>query len=174
MLDKLEKISQKINKGIEYVSVVCVFLMTSIVSVQIVTRYIFNFSIPWAEEISKMFMVWFALLCAAILVYEEKHVAVTFIFDRFKDRGQLIITLFFNFCIAAFSIVLIYSGFIYTLDNFFVIMPASGLTRFWIYAPIPIMALFSLYHCVVLIIKTIQQLQGKIPYVKKTWEEEIS
>lgn len=173
MLDKLEKISRKINNGIVYVSVVCVFLMTLIVTIQIVCRYVFNFSLPWAEEISKMFMVWFALLCAAILVYEEKHVAVTFIVDRVRDRGQLIIKLFFNVLIGAFSIVLVYSGLIYTIDNFSVIMPASGLTRFWLYAPMPITALFMVYHSVVLTIRTIMQLQGKIPYVKKTWEEEL-
>lgn len=173
MIEKLEKLSKIVNTGLMSFANVCLFFMTIIVMVQIVTRYFFQYSIPWAEEISKLFMVWVALLCSAVLVYEDKHVAITFIYDRFSIRVRLLLKLFFLVLITGFSLVLVYTGIIYTAMNFSVIMPASGITRFWLYVPIPLMAACIVIHCIVLIVRTVHQLQGKIPYVQKTWEEEL-
>lgn len=174
MFALMDQISIKVNKFIEYISAVFVLVMTSIVLIQITTRYIFNFSLPWAEEISKLFMVWFALLCAAVLVYEEKHVAITFIVERVNIRAQLIISLVFNILICLFTILLLYAGLVYTVDNINVILPASGITRLWLYIPLPIMAFVMIYHTIVLIIRTFKQYRGEIPYKKGEGEEEVT
>lgn len=57
-------------------------VMASLVFTNVVTRYIFNFSIIWAEEVSQYLMVWIAYLGAGLAVREGRHVAIEMLQDR--------------------------------------------------------------------------------------------
>ncbi len=57
-------------------------VMTSLVFVNVVTRYVFNFSIIWAEEVSQYLMIWIAYLGAGLALREGRHVAVEMLHDR--------------------------------------------------------------------------------------------
>ncbi len=56
--------------------------MASLVFVNVVARYVFNFSIIWAEEISQYLMIWIAYLGAGLALREGRHVAVEMLQDR--------------------------------------------------------------------------------------------
>ena len=57
-------------------------VMTMLVFVNVVTRYAFNFSIIWAEEVSQYLMIWIAYLGAGLALREGRHVAVEILQDR--------------------------------------------------------------------------------------------
>lgn len=57
-------------------------VMTTLVFVNVVTRYVFNFSIIWAEEVSQYLMIWIAYLGAGLALREGRHVAVEMLQDR--------------------------------------------------------------------------------------------
>ena len=57
-------------------------VMATLVFVNVVTRYVFNFSIIWAEEVSQYLMIWIAYLGAGLGLREGRHVAVEMLQDR--------------------------------------------------------------------------------------------
>jgi TRAP-type C4-dicarboxylate transport system permease small subunit len=57
-------------------------VMTTLVFTNVITRYIFNFSIIWAEEVSQYLMVWTAFLGAGLALRQGRHVAI----EMFQDR----------------------------------------------------------------------------------------
>jgi TRAP-type C4-dicarboxylate transport system permease small subunit len=57
-------------------------VMASLVFVNVITRYLFNFSIIWAEEVSQYLMIWIAYLGAGLALREGRHVAVEMLQDR--------------------------------------------------------------------------------------------
>ena len=57
-------------------------VMTTLVFVNVVARYAFNFSIIWAEEVSQYLMIWIAYLGAGLALREGRHVALEMLHDR--------------------------------------------------------------------------------------------
>ncbi len=57
-------------------------MMTTLVFVNVVTRYVFNFSIIWAEEVSQYLMIWIAYLAAGLALREGRHVALEILHDH--------------------------------------------------------------------------------------------
>ena len=56
--------------------------MTTLVFINVVARYAFNYSIIWAEEISQYLMIWIAYLGAGLALREGRHVALEILHDR--------------------------------------------------------------------------------------------
>ncbi len=57
-------------------------VMATLVFVNVITRYVYNFSIIWAEEVSQYLMIWIAYLGAGLALREGRHVAVEILQDR--------------------------------------------------------------------------------------------
>ena len=55
--------------------------MATLVFVNVVARYVFNFSIIWAEEVSQYLMIWIAYLGAGLALREGRHVALELLHD---------------------------------------------------------------------------------------------
>jgi TRAP-type C4-dicarboxylate transport system permease small subunit len=164
ILNVMENICKKINRVIESLSSVTILVMTAIVLAQIVTRYFFGFSLPWSEELTKLLMVWFVLLCIPVLHYDDEHIALTFIFEKLSKKVQIVAQLIIFLLIMGFGIVLSYSGTIYTIDNMHVTLPATGLPRFWLYACLALGGYLLVFEGLTLVLRTLGQLLGKIEY----------
>jgi len=61
-------------------------IMVALVFTNVVTRYLFNNSIIWAEELSQYLMVWIAFLGAGLALREGRHVAVEMLQDKLPQR----------------------------------------------------------------------------------------
>jgi TRAP-type C4-dicarboxylate transport system permease small subunit len=57
-------------------------VMATLVFINVVTRYLLNFSIIWAEEVSQYLMIWIAYLGAGLALREGRHVALEVLHDR--------------------------------------------------------------------------------------------
>jgi TRAP-type transport system small permease protein len=57
-------------------------VMATLVFANVVCRYVFNFSIIWAEEVSQYLMIWIAYLGAGLALREGRHVAIELLQDR--------------------------------------------------------------------------------------------
>lgn len=67
------------NRGVIFLMMA---VMATLVFVNVITRYVFNFSIIWAEEVSQYLMIWIAYLGAGLALREGRHVAVEMLQDR--------------------------------------------------------------------------------------------
>jgi len=63
-------------------------VMVLLVFMNVVSRYIFNHSIIWAEEVSQYLMVWVAFLGAGLALRQGRHVAVEMLQDRLPATAR--------------------------------------------------------------------------------------
>ncbi|MFZ5816500.1 MAG: TRAP transporter small permease [Bacillota bacterium] len=60
----------------EWLGMLLLFTMVVIVFTQVITRYFFNYTPPWSEEVALLLMVWFGFLGMAIGVAERLHLRI--------------------------------------------------------------------------------------------------
>ncbi len=71
-----------------WVVIAMMAVMTTLVFMNVVCRYILNFSIIWAEEVSQYLMVWVAFLAAGLALRQGRHVAIEMLQDRLPSRAR--------------------------------------------------------------------------------------
>lgn len=88
---------------------VCVIFVQ--VLAEVVSRYIFNFSIAWGEELAQTLIVWITFLGAAIALLYSEHMAINILFNKLKGHK---ITRFFllvgDVIVVYYLIAAIYGG----------------------------------------------------------------
>ena len=78
----LSRFEQVLVAGNRTVIFLMMVVMATLVFVNVITRYVFNFSIIWAEEVSQYLMIWIAYLGAGLALRQGRHVAI----EMFQDR----------------------------------------------------------------------------------------
>jgi TRAP-type transport system small permease protein len=78
-LCRFEEILVAANRAVVFVMMSA---MAALVFTNVIARYLFNFSIIWAEEISQYLMIWIAYLGAGLALREGRHVALEILHDR--------------------------------------------------------------------------------------------
>lgn len=84
--------------------------MVALVFANVVCRYIFSFSIIWAEELSQYLMVWIAFLGAGLAMREGRHVAVEMLQDALPQPLGRIARVIVLLAILAFLATLVVLG----------------------------------------------------------------
>jgi len=86
-------------------------IMVALVFANVVSRYVFGYSIIWAEELSQYLMVWIAFIGAGLALREGRHVAVELLQDRVSAVVRRIIRTLVAALLAAFFVAVAILGF---------------------------------------------------------------
>jgi len=80
-----ERVMVTLNR---WIVIAMMAVMVLLVFMNVVSRYIFNHSIIWAEEVSQYLMVWVAFLGAGLALRQGRHVAVEMLQDRLPPTAR--------------------------------------------------------------------------------------
>ncbi|WP_041682799.1 TRAP transporter small permease [Pusillimonas sp. T7-7] len=83
-------------------------LATSVlVFAQVLTRYIFLYSVPWMEELTRFLMIWMVLLGTSVAVKQKQHIVIDLV-DIIVKNPRLLAYYRIGLCLAGvvFSITL--------------------------------------------------------------------
>ncbi|MBM7715893.1 TRAP transporter small permease [Siminovitchia sp. FSL H7-0308] len=121
----------------------CVFLlviMTVIMFVEVVARYIFGTSFMWIEELTRYLFIWLTFTGAAYVTATQSHIKVDATLALFPKKAQPIVKKIGLFIWLLFSIVITYVGFEYSFTMLEVggDSPAMGLAKGIVYLGIPL------------------------------------
>lgn len=149
MIKKFDRFLVKSN----YVVIgLTLFFMFIFVFINVITRYVFNFSINWAEELSRFLMIATCFLGIGIGMREGRHVAIEVFINLIPNQTiRRVIRLINGLIIIAFMITLTYLGFLYAATQF---EAKSAVLRWgmgYIYLFVPIGALAFVMHLVLTI-----------------------
>lgn len=93
----------RIDRAIEIFAISAMAVMTLIVTMQVLTRKVFNFVFFWSEEITLLLLIWFSFLGIAIGFRDRLHLAMDSftkllppMFDRLLDKLIAFSTLAFG------------------------------------------------------------------------------
>lgn len=78
-----------------------------VVIVQVVGRYVFSIPTPWAEEVSKILLIWVVMIGAAVAMDRKEHYAINFLVDRCAPSWRLAVLGFANLLGVIFLVFLV-------------------------------------------------------------------
>jgi TRAP-type transport system small permease protein len=129
-----------------YALIIMVPVMTGIIFVQVVLRYIFFSPLSWAEELSKYLLVWVSCLGSANGIKDAMHVSIDYLKNKFAPFPQQIVTLLIHAVTLSFFLFCIIEGTIYAFNGWIQTSAAMELRMTIPYLSIPVG--FSIMFCV--------------------------
>lgn len=129
-MKKLINAYNKIEKGF---LIFCLVLMTVILFVQVIARFVFNSSFTWSEEAARYIFIWMIWMSASYGVSNGSHIRVEIIADKLKGKARDALELLVDLIVLSSNILMCYLGIVYTARHF-VRGTLSNATRFplWI------------------------------------------
>src|SRR4030043_19642 len=98
---------EKIEIGI---CILFLFGMTLIVILQVCSRYLFNYSFVWAEELVRYLMIWMVMIGAALVQSINDHIRIDYFPMVAGPRGRRAMETIFRLCTLVFIIILTVKG----------------------------------------------------------------
>ncbi len=108
--------------------------------VQILSRELFSYSIPWGEEVATYMFVWFVFFGASYAARMAAHNRVTFQFKAFPKKVADYIEAFADLIWVAFNVYFVYLSydFVFNRMNLFWKSQTTGIPMKYIYMILPI------------------------------------
>ncbi|MDR1874593.1 MAG: TRAP transporter small permease [Synergistaceae bacterium] len=106
----------------------------------VVTRYIFNMSLTWTEEISLFALIWLAYFGAAISVTRRRHLRIELVpMLLFGRRGQKLVNIVVNLAFFGFALFIVRGTLDMTLLAYRTnqVFAATGIRRWTSIAAVP-------------------------------------
>jgi TRAP-type C4-dicarboxylate transport system permease small subunit len=126
-------------------------LFTIAVTLAVLTRYVFDFSLFWVDASARFLLVWFFLLGAGIALRHGAHVGFELLLSWLAPRTQRVVRLVGYALSLVFFLEMLWGG-------LYAIKPALGQTEaglgvslVWIVAAVPAGFILLTYHIAVLI-----------------------
>jgi TRAP-type C4-dicarboxylate transport system permease small subunit len=112
-----------IDRIVEVFALSAMAAMTLIVTLQVMTRKLFNFVFFWSEEITLLLLIWFAIIGIAIGFREKLHLSMDAFTKFFPAPLNKLLDKIIAACTIAFGVYLVVYGW-----DFTVMMHANTLT----------------------------------------------
>ncbi len=110
MLDTLDNVIRKINKGVMDVIMIIGISMLVIALIHIFSRYVLNSSLTWSEELLKIMLVWFCLLSASYIAVRRDHVSIVVFKQMFPKKIEHGMDLFMQILMFIASLIVCFIG----------------------------------------------------------------
>ena len=137
------------------VNIFAVFLFLIVIlltTIQILSRYVFQFPIAFSDEVSRFLFIWISFLGAAMVMKDNSHIRLDIISEKLSPLGVLILNIFIQSLIFVFSITVTGQGLKLLGIAAKQVAPVSRISMGVVYSVIPfaffLMAVYSLFHIV--------------------------
>jgi len=77
-------------------------IMTAIIFMQVILRYIFMSPLSWPEELARYLLIWISCLGSAYAVREGMHISVAFIKNKLPQSTQAAVTIVVHLFVIGF------------------------------------------------------------------------
>jgi TRAP-type C4-dicarboxylate transport system permease small subunit len=149
----LKKVYRGFSIGLEWFAMIALVLMTSIVFIDVILRYVFNHGMPWTQEISILLLVWFSLIGMAIGVLERIHISIEMFTMKLPKRVINLLEIIDHLFIMIFGIAMVYYGGMIMNMTQKSTMPATKLPSAVLYVILPLSGILIVLNAIVVISK---------------------
>lgn len=129
--------------------------MVVIVSWSVLSRFVLNSSIAWAEEISRFLMIWLTLVGSVIAYEENKHVGFDSLVKLLPEIPRFLITLAGYVFVFAILLIMVRGGVTLAQNQWNWTSPATGTSYGLIYAMAPVCFAMMAIQAVIKFVTTI-------------------
>ena len=145
----LKTINDRVMKIFKIFIAVIGTIMISIVFTNVVARYVFNATIPWAEELARFLFIWVTFVGAVLANDKSEHMRLDFIVDLFKGKFRKIIEIVAYVIVITLLGILIHGSTRYSISQWDWKSSALGVRHGIVYimAPICFSVIAIQYFC---------------------------
>ncbi len=79
----------RVSTAMGYLAAWMFFLSGVFITYEVVARYVFIAPTIWAEEVSRLLLVWGTYLAMAALLHRREHISISIVTGRLEPSGQL-------------------------------------------------------------------------------------
>lgn len=145
------------TKIIEYILVILFTVMVGSIFGQVVSRYIFEKSLFWAEEMGIYTMIWSCFLGTAIAVKKQAHTKVSFFVGLLSAKKQIIMEIFVNLLCSAWLCVITNYAFKVTATGLRNISTGLKIPLGYIYFVLPLSGIIMIIYFIMLSVEQVQK-----------------
>lgn len=87
-----------------YAATICFFVLTILLTLQVISRYALHHSFTWMEELGTIMFVWMIYLGISGAVTYRKHLRIDFVLDMVPFKVKRILLIFSNIIFGAFNV----------------------------------------------------------------------
>ena len=152
MLRAIEKalntVTTPLAKVLRQAGGILLLVMTVIVVVQVLFRYLLNIPLSWTDESSRFLMIYMTYLCLPFVYLTDKNIAMTFVTEILEQKTPRL----FAFCtlLAHIAAIVVFAVWIYFGWNFFqtgaVMADSLPIPMYFIYVAPPVMMMVTVLY----------------------------
>ncbi len=145
-LDKIKKISDGLDGLMQPCTALLVAGFTILIFATVLSRYLFNFSILFSQEVSILVLIWACFFAATIAYKKMAHIRFEFAGNFLGRKGVLITdVLIHSLSLVFFGLILVQS-ISYVRQIWETYFPLIGISQGWIYVSVLISSVVFLIH----------------------------
>mgnify|MGYP001339459915 FL=1 len=141
----MAKLENAIVKILYHVCALLMMVMATVVTAQVVSRYVFGNPFTWTEELARYVFVWMSMLGMAVGVKYGSHIALDILVKKLQGTPRKVLVAVNQLFILAFTVTLTYSGFKLVQLGTRQTSPSLGLPMEWVYIVIPVSGLLMMF-----------------------------
>lgn len=134
----MKRLADILESVLKFCMVVMLIMLTVIVIVGIMARYVFLVSIPWTQEISRYLMIWTSFLGLGVAYRKRELIAVKVFTDILPKRLFRIAFFVSDILCSIFLVVVVYYGIRLCIQNSDQVSAAARIPVSIVYAAIPV------------------------------------
>ncbi|MBI5579746.1 MAG: TRAP transporter small permease [Deltaproteobacteria bacterium] len=150
-----------LNKCIRVATIAILSVITVMVSVEVVLRYLFGTSLYITEEFTRYSLVWMVFLGSSFAIRENSHFRMEIFVDRFRGRTISGFNLAAQLLLGIFLVFLIVEGIVALSFQFEQIIPTLNISMFWFYLALPVGGALMILNLLPKIWENIQIVSGR-------------
>ena len=149
----LIKFDDLLAKGEAVVLMAILVLMTVVVFLQVIYRYVLTQPLHWSEELARYLFVWLSVLGAAHGLQKRGHFGFDALFRMLPKRAKRTISILIHALMGVVILVMLVQGITLVETTFPQESPAMGISMGWAYASLPVGGALMAIHLVVILLK---------------------
>ena len=157
---KLIKIDNTLAKGEGWALISLVVLMTVVVLLQVIYRYLLMQPLHWSEELARYLFGWISILGAALSLRRRGHFGTDFFFRMLPPRWKRSFAFLILLLMGIVVMVLLAQGIVLVQKTADQESPAMEISMGWAYASLPVGAAFMAIHLLVMLLEEAREASG--------------
>jgi TRAP-type C4-dicarboxylate transport system permease small subunit len=135
------------------VLIALVAIMTVVVFLQVVYRYVLTQPLYWSEELARYFFVWLSILGATLGLQKRGHFGLDFFYRMLPDKGRRFLQFLIYLLMGCVVLVILIQGIKLVQKTVLQQSPAMGISMGLAYACLPVGAGLMVIHLTVIFLK---------------------
>ncbi len=140
-------------KGEGWLLIGLVAVMSIVVLLQVIYRYVLTRPLYWSEELARYLFVWISILGAALSVQKRGHFGMDFFIKMLPQKGRRLLNYLVYCLMGTVVFILLVEGVILVQKTAAQQSPAMEISMGWAYAALPAGAGLMAIHLLIIILK---------------------